>query len=55
LTANTNLNDPTAAAIADAVWDEAIAQAAIETGLADFPEACPWSTDEIFSETWFPS
>lgn len=25
LTANTNLNDPTAAAIADAVWDEAIA------------------------------
>jgi hypothetical protein len=25
LTANTNLNDPTAAAVADAVWDEAIA------------------------------
>ncbi len=37
------------------VWDEAIAQAAIETGLADFPEVCPWSRDEIFSETWFPS
>jgi len=35
LTANTNLNDPTAGAIADAVWDEAIAD---HVGVGSFGE-----------------
>lgn len=37
------------------VWSDAVAQAASETGLSDFPEACPWLEAEILSEPWLPS
>ncbi|MEA1053756.1 DUF29 domain-containing protein [Lamprobacter modestohalophilus] len=38
-----------------AVWDDAIAQAAQETGLADFPDICPWTRDQVLAESWLPS
>lgn len=49
LTANTNLNDPTAAAIADAVWDEAISGHAISGSTGEALSAAgaagdPWIT-----------
>jgi hypothetical protein len=38
------------------IWADAVAQAASETGLADFPEACLWSMrDEVLQEGWFPA
>ena len=37
-----------------AVWDDATAQAAEETGLADFPETCPWAADRILDQGWLP-
>ena len=37
------------------IWADAVAQAASETGLANFPDECPWSFQtEILSETWLP-
>lgn len=36
------------------VWDDAIAQAAQETGFADFPEHCPWARAEVLAESWLP-
>lgn len=33
-----------------AVWDDATAYAAQETGLADFPDVCPWSGDEVLHQ-----
>lgn len=45
------LSDPT---WLDDVWNDATAQAAAETGLADFPESCPWALDELLDEAWFP-
>ncbi len=36
------------------VWDDATAQAADETGLADFPDSCPWSADQILDSGWLP-
>lgn len=49
LTANTNLNDPTAAAIADAVWDEAISGHAVSGSTGEALSAAgaagdPWIT-----------
>ncbi len=38
----------------NAVWDDAIAQAAQETGLANFLDTCPWDSQDILSECWFP-
>ena len=38
----------------NAVWEDAVAQAAEETGLADFPEACPWSPQQVLDEHWLP-
>ncbi len=38
----------------EGVWDDATAQAAEETGLASFPETCPWSTAEILDQEWLP-
>jgi len=29
------------------IWADTVSAAAAETGLADFPEACPWSTNEV--------
>lgn len=37
------------------VWDDATAQAAVETGLADFPDACPWTTEQVLDQTWKPA
>lgn len=45
------LNDP--AWWAD-IWDDATAQAALETGLADFPEICPWSAAQVLDQKWKP-
>ena len=38
----------------DGVWEDAVAQAAQETGLADFPETCPWAREAILDEAWLP-
>ncbi|MCG6941593.1 MAG: DUF29 domain-containing protein [Thiohalocapsa sp.] len=37
-----------------AVWDDGVASAAGETGLAGFPEQCPWRIDEVLREDWLP-
>ena len=40
----------------DMVWASAIAQAVNETGLAGFPESCPWAIqDEALNMTWWPT
>ena len=40
----------------DMVWARAIAQAVSETGLAGFPESCPWAIQgEALSMTWWPT
>jgi hypothetical protein len=37
------------------MWADAVAMAASETGLADFPEECPWDfRTEVLSEPWMP-
>ena len=36
------------------VWDDGVAQAAQETGLADFPEICPWSAEQVLALSWYP-
>ncbi len=36
------------------VWDDGVAQAAQETGLADFPETCPWSAEQVLALSWYP-
>jgi hypothetical protein len=36
------------------VWDDATGQAASETGLADFPETCPWSAAQVLDQDWRP-
>ena len=36
------------------VWDDATAQAASETGLADFPETCPWQASAVLSSNGLP-
>ncbi|PZN70566.1 MAG: DUF29 domain-containing protein [Candidatus Methylumidiphilus alinenensis] len=38
----------------DMVWSKALAQAASETGLDVFPEVCPWVTDEILGQEFWP-
>jgi hypothetical protein len=37
-----------------AVWDDAIAQAAVETGLSEFPDSCPWRAEQVLDEGWLP-
>jgi hypothetical protein len=38
------------------IWADAVAQAAAETGLADFPDVCQWSlADEVLLEGWLPA
>jgi hypothetical protein len=37
------------------VWADALAQAAQETGLAHFPERCPWSEAQILSADFWPA
>lgn len=37
------------------IWADAVAQAATETGLADFPDCCPWSfRDQVLRDDWLP-
>lgn len=36
------------------VWGDAVAQAAKETGLGDFPETCPWTVAEIPDPNFLP-
>lgn len=37
------------------IWSDAVAQAANETGLADFPDLCPWSLpDQVLNYDWVP-
>lgn len=38
----------------DLVWTKALAQAAEDTGLDDFPEVCPWTLGEIFDGAFYP-
>ncbi|MBK7001880.1 MAG: DUF29 domain-containing protein [Rhodoferax sp.] len=35
-------------------WDDAVGIAIKETGLDVFPDACPWSMQDILTEGWFP-
>jgi hypothetical protein len=36
------------------VWGDAVYQATKDTDLQDFPEACPWSQDQILDLTFLP-
>ena len=36
------------------IWSDAVAKAVEETGLADFPDACPWSPDQIMDMDFLP-
>ncbi|MGI8839223.1 MAG: DUF29 domain-containing protein [Caulobacteraceae bacterium] len=37
-----------------AVWSDALAKAAEETGLTNFPETCPWTRAAIFDPDFLP-
>ena len=39
--------------MADA-WGDALAQATKDTGLADFPDACPWTKEQLLDELFLP-
>ena len=48
----TSLNDPT---WQEKAWTDAVSQAASETGLADFPDACQWQMHEqVLADGWLP-
>jgi hypothetical protein len=36
-------------------WGDAISITINETGMDCFPEACPWTIDNILTEGWLPS
>ena len=36
------------------VWSDAVAKAAEDTGVEEFPESCPWTIDAILDQAWFP-
>jgi len=38
----------------ECVWADALARAVDETGLDLFPEDCPWTTDQVLSQSFFP-
>ncbi len=38
----------------ESVWDDALVLATNETGLACFPESCPWGYGQIFSTDFWP-
>ena len=40
----------------DSTWDDAITQATNETGieLTVFPESCPWTSEQILDQDFFP-
>jgi len=35
-------------------WGDAISITINETGMSNFPESCPWLTEDILSENWLP-
>ena len=35
-------------------WGDAVYQAETETGLADFPDVCPWSLEQVLDQAFFP-
>ena len=39
----------------EGVWGDAWVEAARETGLDNFPEACPWTFAEIRDDGWLPA
>ncbi|MCB1659627.1 MAG: DUF29 domain-containing protein [Pseudomonadales bacterium] len=41
----------------DSTWDDAITQATNETGieLTVFPESCPWASEQILDQDFFPA
>lgn len=39
--------------VADA-WDDALTQATKDTGLTSFPDACPWTEEQILDESFLP-
>ncbi len=36
------------------IWADAVSAAAAETGLADFPEVCPWNAKDVLRVDWLP-
>jgi hypothetical protein len=38
----------------DAVWADAVILAIKETGIANFPETCPWTFEHILDSDWMP-
>lgn len=36
------------------IWADAVAKAIAETGLAAFPDECPWTLDRILDPAWLP-
>jgi hypothetical protein len=36
-------------------WGDAISITINETGMDNFPETCPWTIENILSETWLPA
>jgi len=42
------------AAWIEAAWGDAIVHFARETGLDEFPDACPWPMPDIMRDGWFP-
>jgi len=37
------------------IWADAVVQAASETGLADFPDSCPWPIQgDVLQDGWLP-
>jgi hypothetical protein len=37
------------------VWGDAVANASDETGLANFPESCPWTFEPIIAPEFRPA
>lgn len=37
------------------IWGDAVYQASKETGLDTFPDNCPWSIEEMLSDSWLPT
>ncbi|MEQ1485875.1 DUF29 domain-containing protein [Methyloglobulus sp.] len=35
-------------------WGDAVSMTITETGISNFPEVCPWTVENIMSETWLP-
>jgi Domain of unknown function DUF29 len=47
----TSLNDPE---WFEDAWGDAVSMTIIETGISSFPEICPWTVENIMSDTWLP-